>query len=94
MYQLSVLDYVFLLQEYKNSLPLNTFTLIENRNKECLVPFIKKNIIRNIDNSIIHSHKMVKGFSKKEYPYLIKDESLNIDNHISCYNLDGLLTEK
>lgn len=94
MYQLSVLDYVFLLQEYKNSLPLNTFTLIENKNKECLVPFIKKNIIRNIDNSIIHSHKMVKGFSKREYPYLIKDESLNIDNHISCYNLDGLLTEK
>lgn len=94
MYQLSVLDYVFLLQEYKNSLPLNTFTLIENKNKECLVPFIKKNIIRNIDNSIIHSHKMVKGFSKKEYPYLIKDENLNIDNHISSYNLDGLLTEK
>lgn len=94
MFQLSVLDYVFLVQQYKNSLSINTFALMENKNKECLIPFIKKNIKRNIDNSIIHSHKITKGLSQKEYPYLIKDKSLNIDNHISSYNLDGLLTEK
>jgi len=94
MYQLSALDYVFLVQQYKNSLPINTFTLIENKNQECLIPYIKKNIERNISNSIIHSYKLAKGFSEKEYPYLVKDENLDIDNHISSYNLDGLLTEK
>lgn len=94
MFQLSVVDYVFLVQQYKNSLPINTFALMENKNKECLIPFIEKNIKRNIDNSIIHSHKITKGLSQKEYPYLIKDKSLNINNHISSYNLDGLLTEK
>jgi len=67
---------------------------MENKGKECLIPYIKKNIERNISNSIIHSHKLVKGFSQKEYPYLTKDENLDIDNHISSYNLDGLLTEK
>lgn len=94
MFQLSVLDYIFLVQQYKNSLSINTFTLIENKNQECLIPYIKKNIQRNISNSIIHSHKITKGFSQKEYPYLIKDKNLDIDNHISSYNLDGLLTEK
>jgi hypothetical protein len=94
MLQMNVLDYLFLLQEHKNSLPLNTFTLIENKNQECLIPFIKQNIKRNISNSVIHSHKLTKGLLQKEYPYLVKDENLNLDNHITSYNLDGLLTEK
>lgn len=94
MFQLSVLDYVFLLQQYKNSLSINTFALIENKGKECLIPYIKKNIQRNISNSIIHSYKLTKGFSQKEYPYLVKDESLDIDKHISSYNFDGLLTKE
>ena len=76
MFQLSALDYLFLVQQYKNSLSINTFTLIENKNQECLIPYIKKNIQRNISNSIIHSHKITKGFSQKEYPYLIKDKKI------------------
>jgi hypothetical protein len=90
MYPLHNFDVLMSLSNNETGMILNTFTLIENKNKEDLSVYIKKNILKNKDYSIPHSTKIVKGFFKNENPYFIKDLEFNIDNHIFCYDLKTL----
>jgi len=92
MYPLNAVDYWTLSSKYKDNMGLIVVSLVENKNQEDLSVFIKKNIQRNINNSIIHSHKIVKGFFKKEYPYLVKDKFIDLNNHVFSHNQDNSLS--
>lgn len=90
MYPLNNFDVLMSMSNNETGMILNTFTLIENKNKEDLSVHIKRNILKNIDYSIPHSCKVVNGFFKKENPYFIRDLNFNIDNHIFCHDIKNI----
>jgi hypothetical protein len=94
MFQMNSLDYLFYTSKYRKHMIINTHTLVENKNLEDLSLNIIKNINKNIKNSIVHSCKVKRGFFKKEYPYLILEENIDLTNHVFSYNISNNFSKK
>ena len=91
MYQLNTIDYEFYKDiDSHNSVVGNIAILNNEYNKNIKVKIIQ-NIKENIDSSIIHSHKIVLNPIVGDYPFLIKDRNLNLDDHVFEHHCNGLV---
>lgn len=82
MYQLTAKDYEFYKDIDNHSSVVGNICILSNNHKKNIKDIIIKNLKKNINSSIIHSHKIVKNPISKDYPFLIKDNNINIKNHI------------
>jgi len=94
VYPLNNFDVLMSFSNNETGMILNVFTLIENKNKEDLSVYIKKNILKNIDYSIPHSCKIINGFFKNENPYFVKDLKFDINNHLICHDTKNIKSLK
>jgi hypothetical protein len=82
MHQLTAIDYEFYKDIENHSSVVGNICILSTTNSKSIKNHIIKNIKENISSSIIHSHKIVKSPIFKDYPFLIKDKNINIENHI------------
>jgi hypothetical protein len=82
MYQLTAIDYEFYKDIDNHSSVVGNICILSNKSGKRIKDQILKNIEKNINSSIIHSHKIVPSTTFKDYPFFIKDKNLNIKDHI------------
>ena len=90
MYQLNASDYEFYKDINTHNSVVGNITILENKNNENIKYKIIENIKKNINSSIIHSHKIATNLIAGDYPLLVKDKNLNLDNHVFEHYCDGL----
>lgn len=89
MHQIGVVDYTFYLDRHKTNAAVGNVIILDKEAENNLFKVIRNNIENNIQKSIIHRTVIKESPIKDDYPYLVEDENLNIDNHIFEYNKDG-----
>lgn len=82
MYQLTAIDYEFYKDIDNHSSVVGNICVISNTSEKSIKDHIIQNIEKNINSSIIHSHRIVKSPIFNDYPFLVKDKNINIKNHV------------
>lgn len=82
MYQLTAIDYEFYKDIDNHSSVVGNVCVLSNNSGKTIKDKIVKNLKKNINSSIIHSHKLVESPLFKDYPFFVKDKNINIEEHI------------
>lgn len=89
MYQLNSVDYEFYKDINSHNSVVGNIAILNNQINKKIKNKIIQNIKNNIDSSIIHSHKIIPSLINGDYPLLIKDENINLNNHVFEHYCDG-----
>jgi hypothetical protein len=93
MYQLNTIDYEFYKDIDSHNSVVGNIAILNNEDNKNIKAKIIENIKKNIGSSIIHSHKIVLNPIVGDYPFLIKDKNLNLDNHVFEHQCNGSVDE-
>ena len=93
MYQLNTIDYEFYKDIDSHNSVVGNIAILNNEDNKNIKVKIIQNIKDNIDSSIIHSHKIVPNSIVGDYPFLIKDKNLNLENHVFEHQCNGLVDQ-
>jgi hypothetical protein len=85
MYRLNPIDYEFLKSNYGNNTVVGNIAIIKKCKDKNLKKIISNNIKKNINSSIIYSHKVVELEGSIFYPYLKKAIDLDVEAHVYEY---------
>ena len=89
LYQLNYIDYMFYLNRYKKNAGVGNLTILENKNNTDFKVLITKNILRNLESTIIFTHTIQDSLIDNDYPYFVKNNDFNIEDHIYEHNKDN-----
>lgn len=93
MYQLNTIDYEFYKDIDSHNSVVGNIAILNNEDNKNIKVKIIENIKENIDSSIIHSHKIVSNPIVGDYPLLIKDTNLNLEDHVFEHYCNGLVDQ-
>ena len=89
MYQLNSTDYEFFKDIDSHNSIVGNIAILSNKNNQNIKNTIIQNIKKNINSSIIHSHKIIANPIIGDYPFLIKDKDINLNNHVFEHHCNG-----
>ena len=89
LYQLNYIDYMFYLNRYKKNAGVGNLTILENKNNTDFKSLITKNVLRNLESTIIFTHTIQDSLIDNDYPYFVKSNDFNIQDHIYEHNKDN-----
>jgi hypothetical protein len=77
---------MFYLNRYKKNAGVGNLTILRNKNNNDFKKSIIKNILRNLDSTIIFTHAIQDSPIKNDYPYFVNSKNLKIEDHIYEHN--------
>jgi hypothetical protein len=89
VYQLNSIDYEFYKDINSHNSIVGNVAILNNETNQNIKNKVIQNIKNNINSSIIHSYKIVPSPINGDYPFLVKDKKINLDNHVFEHHSDG-----